>query len=410
MLKRVHVTPFVVTRNGEVTLRYLNDTKASTLALLDRLCALVRRLEGAPRRDVSELLRRQERRVHDARRLAGVAKTLIDLCEFVPPPGAARAAEVRATVFAARGAHWPPIPGDALVPYQRAAEPLGLTSEEVVEFLYADDPMAAVLEHAPEIDGRTLLDRYNLELARGVLLDATSLTISARGGWRAIFAAVKLARLMYRVERDTSHGRRKVYRLEITGPAAPFVVRPQRYGARLARVVPSLVRAPGWTLDAALAGDAGSRFRLDRTSAPFAARSERRRYDSRWERALAVDFTRLLREERQGWRLEREATPVASGAELLLPDFTLRHADGREIIVEVVGFWTPEYLETKLRKIEAAGLEQLLLVVYRGLGVGEQSAEIERVGRGRVVWFRERPRIADVLAAAEAASVRPRAR
>jgi predicted nuclease of restriction endonuclease-like RecB superfamily len=197
-----------------------------------------------------------------------------------------------------------------------------------------------------------------------------------------------------------------VYRVEITGPAAPFVVHPQRYGARLARVVPSLVRAPGWTLDATLAGS-GARFRLDATSAPFAASARRRRYDSRWERALAVDFARLLRAERQGWRLDREATPVALGSELFLPDFTLRHADGREIVVEVLGFWTPEYLESKLRKIEAAGLDHLLLVVFRGLGVGGRSAEIERVGRGRVVWFVERPRITHVLAAAEAASGGP---
>jgi hypothetical protein len=50
--------------------------------------------------------------------------------------------------------------------------------------------------------------RYNLELARGVLLNATSLTIATRRGWRSIFHAVKLARLMYRVERAGKPGRR----------------------------------------------------------------------------------------------------------------------------------------------------------------------------------------------------------
>jgi hypothetical protein len=53
--------------------------------LLDRFCRLVRRLEGRPRVTVVEALRRQERRVRDSARLAGIAKTLLDLSEFVPP-------------------------------------------------------------------------------------------------------------------------------------------------------------------------------------------------------------------------------------------------------------------------------------------------------------------------------------
>src|SRR6185503_3823253 len=63
--------------------------------------------------------------------------------------------------------------------------------------LYADSPSARVLRRAPRLSGRSLLARYNVELARGVLLDAESLTVTARGGWRDIFRAVKAARLMY---------------------------------------------------------------------------------------------------------------------------------------------------------------------------------------------------------------------
>jgi len=39
----------------------------------------------------------------------------------------------------------------------------------------------------------------------------------------------------------------------------------------------------------------------------------------------------------------------------------LRHADVREALVETVGFWTPEYLEAKARKIATAGLASLTL-------------------------------------------------
>ena len=96
------------------------------------------------------------------------------------------------------------------------------------------------------------------------------------------------------------------------------------------------------------------------------------------------------------------------GDELFLPDFTLRHADGREALVEIVGFWTPEYLEAKARKVAAARLGTLILVVYRGLAVGSSTAALETaVGSDRIVWFTARPRAADVLKAAEAWAAMP---
>ncbi|MGH7506466.1 MAG: DUF790 family protein, partial [Longimicrobiales bacterium] len=93
---------------------------------------------------------------------------------------------------------------------------------------------------------------------------------------------------------------------------------------------------------------------------------------------------------------------------LFLPDFTLRHRDGREALVELLGFWTPDYLETKARKIAAAGIDNLVLVVFRGLATGNDAiiAELERLAP--IVWFRDRPRINPVLEAAERVASRRR--
>src|SRR5690606_12972516 len=92
MLSRAHVLPFTRERDGALEVSFLApDEGGRVVAYLDRLCRLVRRLERRPRRTVAEALRRQDRRVRDARRLAGVAKALLDACELQPPPGAARA-------------------------------------------------------------------------------------------------------------------------------------------------------------------------------------------------------------------------------------------------------------------------------------------------------------------------------
>src|SRR5919201_4876963 len=230
MLTRAHVEPFLRVQGGLVRLAYLADGGGRVVAFLDRLCRLIRRLEGWPRAAVVEGLRRQERRVRDAARLAGIAKTLLDLCDFRPPPGAEATQEIRDAVFRARARRWPPVPGDRMAPYDEAAALLGRSAAEVERLLYADAPGARVLARAPRLDGRALLARYNLELARAVLLDAERLRLTARGGWRGIFRAVKAARLMHVVTRVG-----RSYQVELTGPAAPYIVRPVRYGARPAR-------------------------------------------------------------------------------------------------------------------------------------------------------------------------------
>lgn len=404
MLSRSHVQPFVTVGRGVIRVTYLADADGRVTPFLERLLRLVRRLEGWPRRAVVEALRRQERRVRDAARLAGLAKTLLDLCDFRPPPSAERAPDVRQAVFHERGRRWPPVPGDELLPYESAAAELGLSGDDVHRLLYADARDARVLTRAPVLGGRALLARYNLELARAILLDAERVRLTARGGWRGIFRAVKAARLMHVVRRAG-----RSYEVEITGPAAAFIVRPARYGVRLARVVPALVRAPGWRLDADVRRDgaivrfrARGRPRAARDRPPVGPASDRARYDSVWERSLAADFRRGFGTERDGWQLSRETTPVAIGDELFLPDFTVRHSDGREALIEIVGFWTPEYLEAKARKVVAARLDHLILVVYRGLAVGAAlKALTSAVGTARVVWFTDRPRATEVVRAAE---------
>ena len=74
-------------------------------------------------------------------------------------------------------------------------------------------------------------------------------------------------------------------------------------------------------------------------------------------------------------------------------------------MVELVGFWTPEYLEAKARKVAAAGIDNLILVVYRGLAVGKAGDALAAlttvVDAERIVWFAAQPRATEVVRAAE---------
>ena len=392
--------PFLVASDGRLEVRGLGGSEERTPALLpflDRLCRLVRRLEGCTRAGVTEALRRQDRRVRDAARLRGLAKVLLDACRFEAPPGAERSAEVRDHLFRAAGAEWPP--ADPRRPYRVAAEALGMDPADVDRLLYADRPDRRILVRAPKWDGPILLARYDFELARAVLLKAESLELRARGGWKATFRAIKLARLMAEVEREG----RRTWRVRVTGPASPYVRRPQRYGVRFARVLPALVGAPHARVDARVhhRGQVWD-FAVRGADHPV-VKNRRRRYDSGWEEDLARVLREKIGPERQGWTLVREDAPlVLPGGRVFLPDFTLRHGDGREALVELVGYWTHEYLREKLEKVRAAGLTNLVLVVSKALGPGAAALEDE----APVVWFTERPRAGPVMEAVERVAIK----
>jgi predicted nuclease of restriction endonuclease-like RecB superfamily len=82
----------------------------------------------------------------------------------------------------------------------------------------------------------------------------------------------------------------------------------------------------------------------------------------------------------------------------MLPDFALEHPDGRRVILEIVGFWTPEYLASKLTKIRQVAADNVLLAVSERL---ECSAEDFGDAADRVLWFKTGMHVYDVVELAE---------
>ncbi|MFN8977971.1 MAG: DUF790 family protein [Gemmatimonadaceae bacterium] len=396
MLKRADVDPFVVVERGRLIVKPLLDADGRVTRFADRLCRLVRKLEGRPRATVEEALRRQERRVRDTSRLGGLAGTLLMACRFEPPADVEALPARRAAVFRARGGMWPPVPGDTLLPYAIDGEPQAL-----YETFYADRQAAWPLRGAPAWSGAQLLAQYHLELGRAVLRDAERVEIRVRGGWRALFASIKLARLMYHVER-VGRG----YRLTLTGPAAAFVARRSRYGSRFARIVPALSRATAWQLRATVHRDdqVGTfvlRGRARAATGRVGPEPSRARFDSAWERRFARDFRAARDGPTAGWTLAREHTPLVADGRVALPDFTLRHTDGREACVELVGFWTAEYLQEKAAMVARVGDVPLVLVVAKALAVGAGADALTAAAGDRVLWCTKQPRLADVMRVVE---------
>lgn len=84
----------------------------------------------------------------------------------------------------------------------------------------------------------------------------------------------------------------------------------------------------------------------------------------------------------------------------MIPDFLLVHTqdETRRILVELVGYWSPRYLQTKIAKVKAANCPNLLLLVYEDLKVTREDFQ---GAEGDILFFKQKPVIKDVMEAVE---------
>jgi len=299
-----------------------------------------------------------------------------------------------------------------------------LTWLELEEKLFAD-----IIEHqkltrfnAPK-NPVELLARYNVAQTQVALMDATQVIIDAREDWKAILRFAKLANLMHRIEPRTQG-----YRIMLDGPAS--VLRStHRYGVQMAKFLPGLLACKGWkltaqlnpkrlasspshqwakkrawklTLDdaAGLQSDAiapnltDSQLETDLmeewqvmlaiesgspvATTPSAPLSLETSHSGSGESDRAVplmqaDENNRIENPTRQWQLEREGDILVRGQRVFFPDFTVISPSGFRVFLEIVGFWTPEYIRHKKEVLEVFALTPLLLAIPQSLKKQWQS-------------------------------------
>jgi predicted nuclease of restriction endonuclease-like RecB superfamily len=297
-------------------------------------------------------------------RVEAVVQLLDDAATYDWPRGRLQA-ERRLRVFERAARAHPLLEAAAAAPL--VAEVFGESPPDapsLVALLYADYPEFHRLRaFPPAYTAADLRADYDLGQAQALLYSALRVSVEARGDLRHIVQYARLSRLLHRIEPLSGGG----YRLTFDGPNS-ILRHTHIYGVDFARFLAALVQARHWRLTAditlrrgwrplafALSGEDGLRSRVP---APAL-------FDSAVEAALAERFG----EERQGWRLRREAAIIEAGPALLIPDFVFTHADGTEVALEIVGYWTPEYLAEKARKLGRVRGPNLLVAVRRSLAL-----------------------------------------
>jgi predicted nuclease of restriction endonuclease-like RecB superfamily len=246
---------------------------------------------------------------------------------------------------------------------QEAAQRLGITVEEMEHAFWADRDEFQIVQEVDVVSPAQLVQQYNLSLTQTLLFDAISLEFSTSDTLQEIFRTIKYLGLMYEIipqEKDDD------YTTRVTGPVALFR-KTKKYGTALARLIPVILKASSWNIKAQIETEVAGEPRIyifelshgkkdyfpDMIQPPV--------FDS----SIEEDFQNRLSALRKDWTIIREPIVLKAGPWALIPDFSIEKRN-KKCLVEIVGFWTPEYLQKKIKKVEAVQ-EDIILLVDRKL-------------------------------------------
>src|ERR687896_1268202 len=271
------------------------------------------------------------------------------------------------------------------------ASKLHLSSHDVVlKAMWSDLDDNLILDHFDVIGPEALVGWYNLSLMQTLLFNCTKLDFYISGGlnWKRVLRSVKRLGLMYHLQQPQQQQENRII-CSLEGPLSLFKLT-DRYGTLLAKLLPSIIFASNksrdrdggnggngkWHLDAwivrkTMDGRKIFEFKISNNEIPQlladpylsfprgfstekeeVAKSSSHYYDNNsFDSAVEEKFAKRFEQAETGWRLTREPDPlVLSNGGAFIPDFVFEKYD-RKIYLEIVGFWTKEYLERKLQKL-----------------------------------------------------------
>src|SRR5215210_4319957 len=273
---------------------------------------------------------------------------------------------------------------------ESVASRMNLSSHDaVLKAMWSDLDDNLILDHFDAIDPEALVGWYNLSLMQTLLFNCTKLDFYISGGlnWKRVLRSVKRLGLMYHLQQPQQQQENRII-CSLEGPLSLFKLT-DRYGTLLAKLLPSIIFSSDnrrenskgggggsggeWHLDAwivrkTMDGRKIYEFKISKDEIPelltdpylfFSSVSTAEKEvvgsfpynDSNFDSAVEEKFAKRFEQAETGWRLTREPDPlVLSNGGAFIPDFVFEKYD-KKIYLEIVGFWTKEYLERKLQKL-----------------------------------------------------------
>lgn len=240
----------------------------------------------------------------------------------------------------------------------KVARKLSIEPDDLEKALWADHEGNLVIKEFQTIAPEDLLKHYNLSLAQTLLFRATGMEIQIEDNYQPVFRRIKQLGLIYSIQDG---------KISLEGPTSLFKLT-EKYGSAFAKLLPTIMESTKWSLRASVSRKTfqGKRiydFTLDHTRRSIFG-AELETADVGFDSAIEKEFYQL---GFKGWVVKREPTVLKAGQYAFIPDFSLER-NGTRIYVEIIGFWTPEYLKHKIQKLnQLQKRESMILLVNRNL-------------------------------------------
>jgi len=287
--------------------------------------------------------------------------------------------EIRKKIFALASENFPVTEKpDMIHPVTRqdiinqAGGEMGISPEEIEKNFYGDLIENHILSTFNPPEENWLINRYNLALAQGILYSSVQMKLIAYRNlpvrYKQLFKFIKFYHLIHQIKGDLESG----YEILLDGPISMFKLS-RKYGIQMSNFLPALLHCTKWKMEAEIyCEDRKIRnFYLDDNCGLVTHYKDSGEYDSLLEEKFAERFEKL----NSDWSLERETEIVNLKETVFIPDFTFHNKkDERIAYFEIVGFWKPDYLRRKLKKLHHASVNTIV-AISEDLNVEEEKVK-----------------------------------
>jgi predicted nuclease of restriction endonuclease-like RecB superfamily len=385
-------------RNKLVPL-YVEASDPGLLSLAEQLLLAYRNAPGRTRGEIAEEISDLVPEGPRGLLPAGLAKLLEDRCEFEVAADHSPE-ELREAAFKAAAVHRAEA-AKAGQPFDRASVLAGVAAslsltigiDQIERSLFADLKDEQRVQSFEDITAERLLHRYNVALAQAILIRCTAMEARIWGEtpsrFRQLFRAVKFHRLICSIHESSGNS----YTLKLDGPLSLFSST-QKYGLQLALFLPTLLHCKAYDLKANVRWGTERKDKLFTLSGVDGLRSHLADFGVYTPPELQM-FADSFATKVKGWVLAADPHPISHSDGVWVPDFRLSHpATGKEIFVEVYGFWRKGDLEQHYRKLQKAMSGKFLLCVSDQM----RADEVDDASFGNAVYRYKRTPLPEEVA------------
>ena len=372
-------------RQGKIYPRYIKKTSAN-LELALNLIGVYKDGIGKKKKTLKKYVTEFEE--HDYRFIRGLS-VLLDRRSNFKCNSAIDPKKLRHEVFELTGNL-----GAATTPKKRiqilktVSKKLELPTDTIENNIYADLDSELIMESFRDLSPKELLDLYNLSLTQTLLFDSIELRFTTSHNWQNIFFIAKKLGLIYEASQNGNLW------VKIDGPNSLFKLT-RRYGSNISKLIPSILKSSNWQIEAKILWKYTNEiysFRIDSSNHKdlFQIQDNTEVYDS----IVEADFGSRFQALNTKWVMRREPEPLIVGKHVMIPDF-LFERDNLKIYMEVVGFWTTDYLSRKIKKLKEIKV-QMLIAVDQSLAC-EALNQLKKCSPINILYYKKRIPLSPVL-------------